>query len=159
VPRRYWLLKTEPETFGWDDLIRSKDRTSMWDGVRNYRARNYMRDEMKIGDGVLFYHSNCKPPHVAGIARVVREGYPDPTQFDPASPYHDPESRPEKPRWYLVDVEAVRKLERPLSLAELKETEGLESMKLVKRGMRLSVQPVTGEEWKIVVALAKKPAP
>ena len=148
----YWLMKSEPDAFSWDDLWKSPKRTTMWDGVRNYRARRYMRDEMKIGDQVFFYHSNCKPPHIAGIAEVVKEGYPDPTQFDPASAYYDPKSDPDKPRWYLVDVRAKRKLKRPISLHELKEVPELAGMKLVKRGMRLSVQPVTAEEWKIVLA-------
>jgi predicted RNA-binding protein with PUA-like domain len=155
----YWLMKSEPDAFGWDDLWSAPNRTTMWDGVRNYRARGYMRDEMKIGDNVFFYHSNCKPPHIAGIAEVVREGYPDPTQFDPATEYYDPKSDPEKPRWYLVDVRAKRKLKRPISLHELKAVPELTGMKLVKRGMRLSVQPVTAEEWKIVLARETTPAP
>lgn len=143
----YWLMKSEPATYSIDDLER--DGSTMWDGVRNYKARNLMR-EMKVGDGVLFYHSNAKPPGIAGIARVARQAYPDPTQFQPESRYYDAKSRREKPRWSLVDIEFVAKLAELLPLPELREMPELEGMALLKKGQRLSVQPVTEREWKIV---------
>jgi predicted RNA-binding protein with PUA-like domain len=151
--KRYWLMKTEPSTFSWGDLLDSPGKTTPWDGVRNYRARNFMRDEMRKGDGVLFYHSNAKPPAVVGTATVSREGYPDPTQFDPKSPYYDPKADPENPRWFLVDVRADRGFKREVPLPELRETPGLEDMALLRRGMRLSVQPVTSAEWRIILKL------
>jgi len=127
-----------------------------WDGVRNYQARNFMRDEMKVGDGVLFYHSSVDPPGVVGIAEVAREGHPDPTAFDPDDIHHDPKSDPENPRWYMVDVRFVRAFPRMVTLEELKAAPGLENMKVTQRGMRLSVQPVTPEEWEIVLRLADR---
>lgn len=159
MAKNYWLMKSEPDVFGWDDLIKRPKKTEPWDGVRNYQARNIMRDKMKKGDLVFFYHSNFKPPHIAGIAKIVRESYPDPTQFDPKEKYYDAKSKPEDPRWVVVDVQAVRKLKRPIGLPELKATEALEDMKLVQRGSRLSVQPVTEEEWNVVLQLEKKKAP
>jgi predicted RNA-binding protein with PUA-like domain len=150
--RRYWLLKSEPETYGIDHLAR--DRRTRWDGVRNYRARNFLRDQMHVGDGVLFYHSSCEPPGVAGIARVCSEPYPDPTQFDPKSPYHDPDSKREEPRWFVVDVEVVRKLDELLPLAFLREQKALDGMALLQKGQRLSVQPVKPAEWRHVLKLA-----
>ncbi len=150
---KYWLMKTEPSTFSWDHLVASPGKKTAWDGVRNYTARNFMRDEMKVGDGILFYHSNAKPPGVVGTAKVARAGYPDPTQFDPKSPYYDPKSNPDDPRWILVDVKADRRFKREVSLPELRETVGLEDMVLLRRGMRLSVQPVTARQWKIITRL------
>jgi len=153
--RRYWLVKSEPETFSFDDLLASPGRTTSWDGVRNYQARNFMRDDMKKGDGVFFYHSSTQPTGIVGVAEVAREAYPDATAFDPESPYHDPRSRVEEPTWMMVDVRAVRPLSPIITLAELRETAGLEGMELLRRGSRLSVQPVTAEEWRTVLALRK----
>lgn len=152
---RYWLMKSEPEVFGIDDLAARPDQTESWDGVRNYQARNMMRDEMRPGDGVLFYHSNCAVPGVVGIAEVASEGHPDPTAFDPEAPYFDPKSDPEKPRWYLVDVRYVRHLKRTIPLAELKEhgDGALRDMPLVRKGNRLSVMPVTAEQWSFILSL------
>ena len=158
MARRYWLLKSDPETFGLADLKRSPRRTTCWDGVRNYQARNLLRDEIRMGDGVLFYHSQQQPPAVVGIARVVRAGYPDPTQFDPRTKYHDPAVDSSDPRWYAVDIRLERELERPVTLPELRETPGLEGMVLLRKGSRLSVQPVKADEWGIVVRLAKRRA-
>src|SRR5690606_11847877 len=124
----YWLMKSEPDEFGVDDLYRAPDRTAPWDGVRNYQARNMLRDEMREGDEVLFYHSSCTPPGVAGLARVVRAGYPDASAWDPTSPYYDPASTPEKPRWYRVDVQWLASFPRLVTLAELREEPALADM-------------------------------
>ena len=150
MARRYWLMKTEPETFGLAELKESPDRTTCWDGVRNYQARNLLRDEVRAGDGVLFYHSRTKPPAVVAMARVVRGPYPDPTQFDRKSNYHDPRSDPDSPRWIAVDVRLERELPRPVTLPQMREAKGLEKMALLRRGNRLSVQPVRAAEWRIV---------
>ena len=152
----HWLLKTEPDVFSFDDLMRAPNRTSGWDGVRNYQARNFLRDQMKKGDEVLVYHSNADPPAVVGIAKVVREGYPDPTQFDRRDAHYDPESAPGDPRWYQVDVQAVRKLPRPVSLPEIRETKALSKLPLVQRGQRLSVQPVGEKEFALIVRMGEK---
>ncbi len=151
--RKYWLLKSEPSTFGWDHLWRAPRRTTHWDGVRNFQARNLLRDEMRKGDGVLFYHSSTGEPAVMGIAEVVREGYPDASALDRASDHYDPKSTPENPIWYMVDIRAVQPLARPVTLAELRTTKGLEGMTLLKKGSRLSVQPVSAAEWKIITKL------
>lgn len=151
---RYWLIKSEPEEFSFDDLWRARGRTTCWDGVRNYQARNLMRDEMRVGDGVLYYHSNAKPPGIAGLAEVAREAYPDPTQFDPADKHYDPKASPDDPPWLMVDVRAVKKLPRFVPLDELKQNRALAKMMVVQRGSRLSVQPVTAREWKAVLAMA-----
>lgn len=151
LSRRYWLMKSEPSVFSLDDLRRSPRRTTTWEGVRNYQARNHMR-EMRKGDGVLFYHSNADPPAVVGLARIVREAYPDPDQFDRRSRYHDPRSRPEDPRWVAVDVRYERALPRPVALAELRSEKALADMVLLRRG-RLSVQPVAEREWRAILAL------
>ncbi|MHB8511509.1 MAG: EVE domain-containing protein [Actinomycetota bacterium] len=147
----HWLMKTEPTTFGIDDLQRLK--REHWDGVRNYQARNNMMS-MRAGDRVLIYHSKTDPIGVAGIAEVAREAYPDHTALDPSSHYFDPKASPEKPIWYMVDVAFVEKLPRIVSLAELKATPGLERMAVTQKGSRLSVTPVTKEEFEIVCALA-----
>jgi predicted RNA-binding protein with PUA-like domain len=152
----YWLLKTEPETFSFDDLLRAPRRTSGWDGVRNYQARNFLRDGMKNGDQVLIYHSNAEPPAVVGVAEVVREGYPDPTQFDPRDDHYDAASKREDPRWYQVDVKAVRKFGRPVSLPEIRETKALSRLPLVQRAQRLSVQPVGPAEFALIVRMGEK---
>jgi predicted RNA-binding protein with PUA-like domain len=156
---RYWLMKTEPDVFSIDDLER--DGVTPWEGVRSYQARNLLRDQVRVGDAVLFYHSSTQPPGVAGLAEVVRESYPDRTAFDPGSPYHDPRSTQDEPRWFVVDVRFVERFPGVVPLAVLQATPGLEDMMVTKRGMRLSVQPVTEDEWRIVVALgrAAQPAP
>ena len=152
MPKRHWLMKSEPYVYSIDDLER--DGRTHWDGVRNYEARNFMRDDMKQGDLVLYYHSNAKPPGVVGIARVVRESYPDHTAQDPDSEYHDPKATPEDPRWYMVDVEFVEKFDEPVTLHEFKDTPELADMVLVNRS-RLSVQPVESDEFERVVAMGR----
>ena len=149
----FWLMKSEPSEFGIDDLARPPGRREPWDGVRNYQARNMMRDQMRPGDGVFFYHSNTDVPGIVGIAEVASEAYPDPTAFDPEDPHYDPKSDPENPRWYLVEVKLVRKLRRTISLAELKAQPELEEMPLVRKGNRLSVMPVTPEQWERILEL------
>ncbi len=156
VARRCWLVKTEPETFSIQDLAASKNQTTCWDGVRNYQARNFLRDEMRVGDKVLFYHSSTDPTAIVGTAKVVREGYPDPTAWDPASPYYDPKSSPENPRWYMVDLQLEKIFPRPLTLQELREVPELEGMELLRKGSRLSVQPVSQEHYDVILRLAKK---
>ncbi|WP_431634443.1 EVE domain-containing protein [Dyella sp. KULCS107] len=147
----HWLMKSEPDTFSIDDL---KARGSEpWDGVRNYQARNFMRDGMRVGDGVLFYHSNCAEPGIVGLAKVASEAYPDPSQFDPKSDYFDPGASRENPRWMLVDVAFVRKLKRTITLKELQALPSLAEMALVRKGNRLSVMPVTAAEWKTILGL------
>lgn len=149
---KYWLMKTEPDVYGWDDLLAQPGRSDHWDGIRNYQARNFLRD-MAVGDRVFFYHSRSKPPHIVGIARVVKTAYPDPTQFDADSDYHDPKSDPDNPRWDMVDVAAVGAFDIPIPIDELRDTPGLENMELLRKGSRLSVQPVRPEEWAIICAL------
>ncbi len=150
---RYWLMKSEPDVFSIDDLERVG--VEPWDGIRNYMARNYMRDDMKVGDKVLFYHSNAKPPGVAGLATIASGAYPDPTQFDPKSKYHDPTSDPDDPRWLLVDVKFAEKLPRFVGLDELRTRPELEGMVLLNKS-RLSVQPVDKKHYDFIVKLAKK---
>ena len=159
MAQRYWLLKSDPETFGLAELARAPGRRTRWDGVRNFQARNLLRDELAVRDGALFYHSQAAPPAVVGIARVVRAGYPDPTQFDRKSSYYDPAAEPAEPRWYCVDIELERELERPVTLDELRERPELESMALLRRGNRLSVQPVSVSEWKAILGLARRAPP
>jgi len=149
---RYWLMKSEPGECSIDDAIEAPRSTVPWTGVRNYQARNYLRDESQPGDGVLFYHSSCPEPGIAGLAQIASAPYPDPTQFDPKSPYFDPASKPESPRWILVDVRALRKT-RLLSLAELREHEPLADMILLRRGNRLSITPVTPQQWRAIARL------
>lgn len=151
--KRYWLVKSEPDVYSFDHLWSDKGRRTLWDGVRNYQARNTMRDDMQVGDGVLFYHSNAKPPGVAGIAEVASKSYPDPTQFDPAHKYFDEKSKVEDPRWWLVDIRAKQKVKRFVSLDELKANPKLSEMALCQRGSRLSVQPVSPSEWRIVLGM------
>ncbi|MGD8567819.1 MAG: EVE domain-containing protein [Gammaproteobacteria bacterium] len=148
----YWLMKSEPDVFGIDDLKAAPNKTEHWDGVRNYQARNMMRDDMKKGDQVFFYHSNCKEPGIVGIAKIVREGYPDHTAFDPESKYYDPKSDPDNPRWFMVDVKYSRKLKRNITLQELKEVAALKDMPLVRKGNRLSIMPVTEKQWNTILA-------
>jgi len=150
----YWLMKSEPEAFGIDDLKSRPDQTEPWDGVRNYQARNMIRDRMKPGDLAFFYHSNCAEPGIVGIMKVVKEGYPDPTALDPDAKYCDPKSDPDNPRWYLVEVRYVRHLTRPLSLRELKEhADHLVGFPLLRKGNRLSIMPVTKEQWEYILDL------
>ncbi len=151
--RRYWLVKSEPDVFSFADLEAAPDATTLWDGVRNYQARNLMRDDMKAGDLVLYYHSNTKPPGVVGVAEVVREGYPDPTQFDPKAPYFDPKSKPDEPRWVAVDVRARLQLSEYVPIDALKANAKLADMAAVQRGQRLSVQPVTAAEFREVLRM------
>jgi len=152
--RQFWLVKSEPETFSFDDLLASPKQTTHWDGVRNYAARNHLR-AMKPGDLVLFYHSSVVPSAVVGVAEVAREAYPDSTALDPSDPHFDPKSKRDDPTWYMVDIKAVEKLPRPVTLDEIKKTKGLENMALVRLG-RLSVQPVTPSEYEVVRKLAEK---
>jgi predicted RNA-binding protein with PUA-like domain len=149
----YWLMKSEPSVFGIDDLKKKPKQTSHWDGVRNYQARNFMRDGMKKGDEVFFYHSSCPEPGIVGIAKVAREAYPDHTAFDPKDPHYDPKSDPNKPTWMMVDVKLVRKLKRVLSLEELKAEPRLNGFTLLRRGNRLSVMPVSDAHWQVVLEL------
>ncbi len=152
--KSYWLMKSEPDVYGIDAF--EKDRTTHWDGVRNFKARNYMRS-MALGDGVFFYHSNADPKAIVGIARVSKLAYPDETQFDKKSDYFEPKATKEKPYWYMVEIEFVRKLAEPLSLERLREVKELSGMALLKKGQRLSVQPVTEAEWKTICDLAQVP--
>ena len=156
MPRQYWLMKSEPYVYSIDDLER--DGATHWDGVRNYAARNLMRDRMRIGDRVLLYHSNTKPPGVAGIAEVCRESYSDFTQFDPSNKYFDPKATEENPRWFMVDIRFVEKFEREVSLPEIRATPELADMVLVNRS-RLSVQPVTRGEFEHIVGMASPSGP
>ena len=149
----YWLMKSEPDVFGIDDLKSRKNQTEHWDGVRNYQARNFMRDDMKKGDQIFFYHSNCKQPGIVGIAQIAREAYPDHTAFDPESKYYDPKSDADNPRWVMVDVKFVRKLKRTITLEELKQLPNLKNFALIRRGNRLSIMPVTEEQWDIILGL------
>jgi predicted RNA-binding protein with PUA-like domain len=150
----YWLMKSEPDEVSIDDALAAPGATVAWTGVRNYQARNFMRDGMKVGDGVLFYHSSCPEPGIAGIARVASGIKPDPTQFDPKSPYYDPASKKDDPRWLLVDVQAVRKT-RLLALPELRAKPELADLVVLRKGNRLSITPVEPEQWRAVMALLR----
>ena len=152
-PRRCWLVKSEPESYSIDDL--KNDRRTPWTGVRNFQARNLMRDQMRVGDEVLFYHSSAEPPGVVGLAKVASEAYPDPTQFDRKSDYYDEKSSEDEPRWSLVDIEFVSTLPRMVTLPEIRETESLAEMPLVNRS-RLSVQPVEPAAFDLIVAMARR---
>ena len=153
---KYWLIKTEPGCFSIDDLAKAKNQTTHWDGVRNYQARNMMRDQMKKGDLIFFYHSSCKQPGIVGLATVVTEAYPDFTAFEVKNKYYDPKSDPNKPRWYMVDVQLVRKLKRNISLQELKEYKSLAGIPLLQRGNRLSVMPISKKQWDFILKLENK---
>lgn len=148
---RHWLFKSEPDVFSLQDLKNCSQQTEPWDGVRNYQARNLMRDEMRIGDRGFFYHSRQQEPAIVGTVQIVREAYPDPSAWDPTSKYFDEKSSPENPRWVMVDVQFESELPRPVTLRELRELPGLEQMFLLRKGMRLSVQPVTPEEFEIIL--------
>ena len=151
MAKQFWLMKSEPEVFGLDTLAKLPAQTTMWDGVRNYQARNMMRDQFQLGDEAFFYHSNCAEPGVVGVVEVVRTAYADPTQFDPASEYFDPKSTPDQPRWFVVDVRLQRKLSRTITLTEMKDDPALADMALVRRGNRLSVMPVTAAQWRHIL--------
>jgi len=152
TPRQYWLMKSEPDECSIDDALAAPGQTVPWTGVRNHQARNFMRDAMRVGDGVLFYHSSCAEPGIAGIARVASAAHADPTQFDPGSAYFDPTARPDSPRWLLVDVQALRKT-RLLGLAELRGVPALADMLVLRRGNRLSITPVTPGQWQAIERL------
>lgn len=153
---RYWLLKSEPAAFSFADLTAAPGQLTSWEGVRNYQARNFLRDSLRLGDQAFFYHSGTANPAIAGIVEVVREGYPDGSAFDPASPYYDPGASPDQPRWYQVDVRRVRGLDRPITLAELKaHGDALADFALLRRGNRLSVMPVTDAQWKLILGLER----
>jgi predicted RNA-binding protein with PUA-like domain len=151
---KFWLLKTEPESFSIQDLARAKDQTTSWDGVRNYQARNYLRDQMQVSDRVLFYHSSSEEPAIVGTAKVVRTGYPDPTAWDPADSHYDEKSTPDSPRWFMVDIRLDRIFPEPLPLARLRSVAALRDMELLRKGSRLSVQPVRKSEFEAILKLA-----
>jgi len=153
MPKQHWLFKSEPGAYSYDDLV--GDGVAEWDGVRNYQARNLLRDEIKEGDGVLFYHSSAKPNAVIGTATVVRSGYPDHTAWDARSAHPDPKNTPASPVWYMVDIEAAERFNRQVSMEEMRGNPALAGMMLLKRGMRLSVQPVTREEFESVCAMGR----
>ncbi|MBE0575031.1 MAG: EVE domain-containing protein [Desulfuromonadales bacterium] len=150
----YWLMKSEPSNFSLDDLQRMQNKTEHWDGVRNYQARNFLRDEIKVGDGVLFYHSNCPEPAIVGLARVVREGYADHTALDPREKHFDPKATDEKPIWFMVDVQYLCHLPQPLNRDDLRQHPLLSGMSVLRKGNRLSVQPVKAEEWQAILTLS-----
>jgi predicted RNA-binding protein with PUA-like domain len=149
----YWLMKSEPSEFSIDDLAQRPGRREPWDGVRNYQARNMMRDQMRVGDLAFFYHSSCEVPGIVGIVKIATAAYPDETAFDPADKHFDPKSDREHPRWYLVEVGLVRKLKRTISLSELKTHRPLHGMALLRRGNRLSIMPVTRAQWEFILGL------
>ena len=151
--KRYWLFKSEPSAYSFTDLMNDPDGWAEWDGVRNYQARNLMRDDMKVGDSILFYHSNAKPMAVVGIASVVKEGYDDFHGLDPNDEHYDPKATPENPIWSMVDIKGERPLARPVTLDEIKKNPKLQDMLLIRKGMRLSIQPITKEEFDEVVSL------
>ena len=153
-PRRYWLFKSEPSAFSIDHLARAAKQTAPWDGVRNYQARNFLRDDVKVDDHVLFYHSREEPLGIFGTMSIAQAGYPDFTAFDPQSKYYDAKSNPDQPRWYMVDVKLIQKFSEPITREMLSEDEATANMLVMKRGMRLSIQPVTMEEWQAVHRLA-----
>ncbi len=154
MARNYWLLKSEPTCFSIADLERSPKQTASWDGVRNYQARNFMRDQFRCGDLAFFYHSSTNPPAVVGVCEVVKEAYPDDTAFDPKEQHYDPKSDPAKPRWFMVDVKLRQRFARPITLSEMRTNRKLHKMQLLQRGQRLSVQPVSKSEWQEVLRMA-----
>jgi predicted RNA-binding protein with PUA-like domain len=154
----YWLFKSEPDTFSIDDLSKKPRQTEHWDGVRNYQVRNMLRDEIQVGDLAFFYHSNCTPPGIAGVMKIVKKGYPDFKAWDPRSQYFDPKSTPQNPRWFMVDVCLVKKFSRFIPLNEIKSHPELEEMVVVRKGSRLSITPVTAKEWDIILDLGHSSA-
>ncbi len=155
----YWLFKSEPGCFSFADLRDAPGRTTGWDGVRNFQARNFLRDQIQVGDGILFYHSGANPPSIVGLAVVVEAGHPDPTAFDPSADHPDPKSRPDAPTWYQVKIRADRAIEPPLPLPSLRAVAALAGMELLRKGSRLSIQPVRPEEWRAILALADQAEP
>ncbi len=151
---KHWLFKSEPDAFSIDDLSAMKGKRDHWDGIRNYQARNLMRDQMKKGDLGFFYHSSCKVPGIVGVVQVVKGAYPDHTAWDPESSYYDTKSSPENPRWLMVDVKFVKKYKEVLSLQKLRQVAGLEDMVLLQKGSRLSIQPVSEAQWAIIEAMS-----
>ena len=151
---KFWLVKSEPDSFSIQDLAKAKDKTTCWDGVRNYQARNFLRDEMKLGDRVLFYHSSTDPPAIVGTAKIVRESYPDPTAWDKNDHHYDPGSTPNKPRWFMVDIQLEQIFKQALTLESLRDVAALKEMELLRKGSRLSVQPVRKAEFDAVLKLA-----
>lgn len=149
----YWLFKSEPDCFSFEHLCQAPGRATGWDGVRNFQARNFLRDQVRVGDGVLYYHSNGNPPAIAGLAEVVEAGHPDPTAFDPSADHYDPKSRPDAPTWFQVTVRAVRPVEPAISLAELRTVAELAGMELLRKGSRLSIQPVLDAHWERILDL------
>lgn len=152
---QYWLFKSEPETFSIDALIKSPKQTTHWEGVRNYQVRNMLRDDMKKGDLAFFYHSNCTPPGITGVIEIVSTGYPDDSAWNSKSKYFDPKSTPEKPLWYMVDVKFIKKFDSMITLEELKIHPGLQTMHVARKGNRLSITPVTKDEWKVILSMDK----
>ncbi len=150
----FWLFKSEPTCFSFADLESAPGRTTGWDGVRNFQARNMLRDEVKVGDGILYYHSSIDPPAIAGIAEVVRDGHPDPTAFDPDADHFDPKSKAESPTWFQVEIRAVKPIEPPIELSRLREIPALAAMELLRKGSRLSIQRVRPEEWETILEIA-----
>jgi predicted RNA-binding protein with PUA-like domain len=148
-------MKSEPEVFSIDDLINAKNQTTFWDGVRNYQARNYIRDEMKVGDKVIFYHSNSEPPSAVGVCEIVKEAYPDFTAFDPDNPHYDPKSKKDSPTWFMVDIKFVKKFSHFVSINEMRENKKLQNMKLLQRGNRLSVMPLSKDEFNEIIKMGK----
>lgn len=155
MSKKYWLVKSEPEVFSIINLQNQKDQTTHWDGVRNYQARNYLRDEMKMGDRVLFYHSNAEPLAIVGVCEVVKEGYPDFTAFDPKDNHFDPKSKKENPTWYMVDLKLNEIFKYAITLEQIKSNKKLQDMKLIQRGNRLSVMPITKDEFKEIIRMSK----
>lgn len=151
--KKYWLVKSEPENFSIDDLKKSKNQTTNWDGVRNYQARNYIRDEMKIGDGVLFYHSNTDPLAVVGYCEVVKKAYADHTQFDPENIHFDPKADPKNPTWFMIDIKFIKEFISPVTIESIKVNPNLKNLRLIQRGNRLSIMPVTKDEWNEILKM------
>lgn len=149
----FWLMKSEPSTFSIDDLAKSQNKISPWDGVRNYKARNYIKDDMKIGDEAFFYHSSCKVPAIVGLVEIVSAAYPDPSALDKRSPYYDPKSSTQTPRWFMVDVRFKQKFNMPIPLIDLKQNPKLKGFTLLKKGNRLSIMPVTSQEWQTILTM------
>lgn len=154
MAKKYWLFKSEPSEFSWNDLKKSKNQTTFWDGVRNYQARNFLRDEIERGDGVLFYQSNTDPLAVVGYCEVVKEGYPDHTQFDPKNSHFDPKAKKDSPTWFMVDIKLAQEFKNLITLESIKANPKLKNMKLIQRGQRLSIQPVTKTEWGEILKMA-----
>jgi len=156
MAKQYWLFKSEPGTFSITDLEKAPDKTTCWDGVRNYQARNFLSKQVASGDHVFFYHSNTEPPAIVGIAQVAKAGYPDPSAFNPKSKYFDEKSDPEDPAWYSVDIKHVKTFKRPVTLSELRGNAKLKGMVLLQKGSRLSIQPVSEKEWKAIIDMLKQ---